>query len=900
MIDTRAHGAWRLLARWTLFSAMLCVGLSAGIHAETRFANISQGTNIAIDVSPDGEWLIVDLLGRLFRLPSSGGAAEQITPDDEAARHPRFSPTGRQVVYQRLVDGQWDLWLLDTETSARKPLIATSADEREPHFTADGRAVVFVSDRAGPASLWRIDIETGIETQLTAESGEASFPAVSERDEVLYVLRDGARWSLRVLLPSARTVEVLVSSNRLSAPTWRPGGGVVVYNEQAAGADGRPHSSELKMLMLADVPLSRTLTRGEDVFASRAAWSSRSQYYYAADGRIWRRGIAHATRDAVHLFAAVAVDTIVPDRFDARLDAPGPNPVLGAAGRGTSADGKTEVIAALGDLWLVDQRGRYRRLTDDAFVETDPAVAPNGEFVVFASDRGGQMDLWHAALPSGVLTQLTFTPAKAFAPALSPNGREVAWLETDGLGTLGAARLNVLNLSDRRPRPLGDELVAPVNLRWSDTTTIDIEARGYAGAVHSTALRLSVDAASGRVETDSRAGPAAGPLAAPPATGGSGPLPLEWSPAAAAEPYVVQVGRLFDGIDGRYRRHVDVHVTGQRITAITGRDLGPPAARVIDLRDATMIPGLIDIHARHSSILGERLGRIWLAHGVTTVREVTHDVDRALERAESWASGRRAGPRLLISPDDRTDVPPPPGGAAPPAAESAGARLFTPIPVRRFSGLASAATLFGGAEAASGYRASAYDRDRSGDEIARSALGLSYDDVFSVLAASRTVVATSLSALGARPGDARARQRLTHHPSFLRLFTPDERAAWQLDSSGTVSAALQQNVARLVRAGGQVAAAAESPTVPYGLGVHLELAMLADAGLPNEQVLTIATSGNALALGLEAQLGTLEEGKLADFVVVDGDPLVDLSSALDIIGVARGGVWFDASELTGG
>ena len=83
------------------------------------------------------------------------------------------------------------------------------------------------------------------------------------------------------------------------------------------------------------------------------------------------------------------------------------------------------MIAALGDLWLVDQRGRYRRLTDDAFVETDPAVGPDGRFVVFASDRGGQMDLWHAALPSGVLTQLTFTAAKAFAPALSPDGREV-------------------------------------------------------------------------------------------------------------------------------------------------------------------------------------------------------------------------------------------------------------------------------------------------------------------------------------------------------------------------------------------------------------------------------------------------------------------------------------------
>ncbi len=70
--------------------------------------------------------------------------------------------------------------------------------------------------------------------------------------------------------------------------------------------------------------------------------------------------------------------------------------------------------------------------------------------------------------------------------------------------------------------------------------------------------------------------------------------------------------------------------------------------------------------------------------------------------------------------------------------------------------------------------------------------------------------------------------------------------------------------------------------MPYGLGVHLELALLAHAGILNDQVLRMATAGGAIALGLERDLRHFEEGKLADFVVVDGDPLAHIDDTLKI------------------
>ena len=113
--------------------------------------------------------------------------------------------------------------------------------------------------------------------------------------------------------------------------------------------------------------------------------------------------------------------------------------------------------------------------------------------------------------------------------------------------------------------------------------------------------------------------------------------------------YVVEIGRLFDGVRGTYHRHVDLHVRGGRIAAIVPRGVVPPTGEVIDARDATVIPGLIDLHAHQSALVGERLGRAWLAYGVTTVRELTTAPGEAIERAEAWTSGRTAGPRLVIS-----------------------------------------------------------------------------------------------------------------------------------------------------------------------------------------------------------------------------------------------------------
>jgi imidazolonepropionase-like amidohydrolase len=82
-----------------------------------------------------------------------------------------------------------------------------------------------------------------------------------------------------------------------------------------------------------------------------------------------------------------------------------------------------------------------------------------------------------------------------------------------------------------------------------------------------------------------------------------------------------------------------------------------------------------------------------------------------------------------------------------------------------------------------------------------------------------------------------------------------------------------------------------------GFAYHRELLAMTWAGIPPAAVLKAATINGATALGIDARLGSIEAGKLADLVVVSGDPLDDIKAARNIRFVIRDGVVLDPAAL---
>jgi imidazolonepropionase-like amidohydrolase len=84
---------------------------------------------------------------------------------------------------------------------------------------------------------------------------------------------------------------------------------------------------------------------------------------------------------------------------------------------------------------------------------------------------------------------------------------------------------------------------------------------------------------------------------------------------------------------------------------------------------------------------------------------------------------------------------------------------------------------------------------------------------------------------------------------------------------------------------------------PAGVGAHLEMDFLQEAGLTPAEILVAATYGGAIALGAEAEIGTVEAGKLADMVVLRANPLEEIRNARQIEWVIKGGAVYRPSDL---
>ncbi len=114
------------------------------------------------------------------------------------------------------------------------------------------------------------------------------------------------------------------------------------------------------------------------------------------------------------------------------------------------------------DLFLLDREsGALRQLTDDGALDLDPTFTPDGDAVIFASDRSGVFNLYRLDLASGETVQLTNVLTGAFQPDVSPDGTWLAWTTYSSYGfDVAAAPLASLEPRpasvhvEQRPQPL--------------------------------------------------------------------------------------------------------------------------------------------------------------------------------------------------------------------------------------------------------------------------------------------------------------------------------------------------------------------------------------------------------------------------------------------------------------
>jgi imidazolonepropionase-like amidohydrolase len=101
------------------------------------------------------------------------------------------------------------------------------------------------------------------------------------------------------------------------------------------------------------------------------------------------------------------------------------------------------------------------------------------------------------------------------------------------------------------------------------------------------------------------------------------------------------------------------------------------------------------------------------------------------------------------------------------------------------------------------------------------------------------------------------------------------------------------------KAGVRLLAGSDSldPYVFPGDSLHHELELLVRAGLPPADALRAATLGAAEFFGLESELGTIEEGKRGDLVLLEANPLENISNTRRIAAIIQNGRWMTPQEI---
>ena len=107
----------------------------------------------------------------------------------------------------------------------------------------------------------------------------------------------------------------------------------------------------------------------------------------------------------------------------------------------------------------------------------------------------------------------------------------------------------------------------------------------------------------------------------------------------------------------------------------------------------------------------------------------------------------------------------------------------------------------------------------------------------------------------------------------------------------------EETVAADFRDGGLILAGTDSPLDLPSTSLHLNLRMQVKFGLAPWQALETVTSIPAKAFYLSKDLGTLEPGKLADLILVDGDPLTNIDDAAQVRCVMKNGVLMSVESI---
>ncbi|HKW89214.1 MAG TPA: amidohydrolase family protein [Candidatus Acidoferrales bacterium] len=428
-------------------------GLTLKTERELKFST-DEGTWISLDVSPDGEQIVFDLLGHVYVMPVAGGEAKAITSGQGFDSMPHFSPDGNRIVFVSDRSGADNVWIANADGTHLERLTNDQQSSfAEPIWSRDGQSVI-VARHAEPLqttwALWMYYVNggTGVEISKPAPPKTSADklinyiePQLSPDGKYIYYTRRPGAFKVyddtyplsQIARQNLKTGDEDILSNANGSgirPVLSPDGEQLVY--------GTYHEGETALRIM-------NLATGEDRWLKFPVQHDMQEtlisegtlpaYAFTPDGKdliLFYGGKIHRLNVADRSEAIIPFSARIDRQLGPRLYFPtrvneGPVKARLIQDPHLSPNGKRVAFSVLTHLYVMNlPDGKPQRLssiTDRAF---QPVWSPDGNWIAYVtwSDEGGE--IWKVrADGQSAPQQISHAAAYYYDPVWSPDGTKI-------------------------------------------------------------------------------------------------------------------------------------------------------------------------------------------------------------------------------------------------------------------------------------------------------------------------------------------------------------------------------------------------------------------------------------------------------------------------------------------